>query len=83
MRVCHRRDEGVVLGSILEVFKSLRGPIYPADTLEDLLEKKFSEASLSEALTSVIIPAFDTETQGPVFFSNLQVLISLLLTLSR
>jgi hypothetical protein len=82
LRVCHSRNEGR-LGRLSEGFASVFGPIYKAEPLEKLLRAKFRERLLSEALTSVIIPAFDTENEVPVFFSNLKVLISLLLTLSR
>ncbi|CAM6047456.1 unnamed protein product [Sphagnum compactum] len=57
---------------LLEGFASLLGSIYSARPLEDLLLATFRNACLSEALTSVIIPAFDTRDQVPVFFSNLQ-----------
>jgi hypothetical protein len=64
-------DNGLA-GRVLEGIKSVLSPIYSADTLETLLQKKFGEARLSQALTSVIIPAFDTATEVPVFFSNLK-----------
>jgi hypothetical protein len=82
LRVCHRRDKGR-LGRVREGIASVFGPIYSADTLEALLEEKFGKKPLSQAPTSVIIPAIDTATEVPVFFSNLKVLISLLLTISR
>ncbi|CAM6023123.1 unnamed protein product [Sphagnum balticum] len=63
-------DEGG-LGRLWEACKSVLGPVYSPDYLKALLEKKFGQALLSDALTSVIIPAFDTENEVPVFFSNL------------
>jgi patatin-like phospholipase/acyl hydrolase len=57
---------------LLEGIASVFGSIYEATPLEKLLRDKFGEALLSGALTSVIIPAFDTHDQVPVFFSNLK-----------
>jgi hypothetical protein len=82
LRVCHRRDEGRI-GEVLEIVASVAGPVYKTDKLNALLKEKFGKARLSQALTSVIIPAFDTKIEVPVFFSSREVLISLLLTLSR
>ncbi|CAM6073142.1 unnamed protein product [Sphagnum tenellum] len=57
---------------VLEGAASVFGPIYSATPLEVLLLAKFRTTCLSEALTSVIIPAFDTVNEIPVFFSNLR-----------
>jgi patatin-like phospholipase/acyl hydrolase len=57
---------------VLEGVASVLGPIYSATPLQNLLVATFRTACLSEALTSVIIPAFDTVNQIPVFFSNLR-----------
>ncbi|CAK9225116.1 unnamed protein product [Sphagnum troendelagicum] len=63
------KDDGPI-GNVLEAVASVADPIYNPDNLNALLEEKFGEARLSEALTSVIIPAFDTENEVPVFFSS-------------
>ncbi|CAK9875455.1 unnamed protein product [Sphagnum jensenii] len=55
-----------------EALKSVRGPLYPAEPLKNLLREKFDDLHLSDALTSVIIPAFDTNNEVPVFFSNVK-----------
>jgi patatin-like phospholipase/acyl hydrolase len=55
-----------------EVFWSFLGPLYSAEPLKQLLRRTFGDRLLSQALTSVIIPAFDTRAEVPVFFSNLQ-----------
>ncbi len=81
MRVCHCRDKPWfrwLRDGIVSVFRN----VYDAGPLEELLHETFGEALLSRALTSVIIPAFDTDKQDPVFFSDLKVPF-LLLTLSR
>jgi len=57
---------------VSDAVESVFGSVYSAHELEVLLKEKFDEALLSLALTSVIIPAFDTEKQVPVFFSNLK-----------
>jgi hypothetical protein len=63
---------------IVSIFRN----VYDAGPLEALLRTTFGEALLSRALTSVIIPAFDTAKQRLVLFSDLKVPF-LLLTLSR
>jgi hypothetical protein len=55
-------------------FRALNGPKYKASGLERILNKYFpGEPHLSTALTSVVIPAFDTKLQQPVFFSSWRV----------
>ncbi|KAH9563472.1 hypothetical protein CY35_05G127800 [Sphagnum magellanicum] len=52
-------------------FRALNGPKYRSSGLERILEKYIKgEPHLSTSLTSVIIPAFDTKLQQPVFFSS-------------
>ncbi|CAK9215131.1 unnamed protein product [Sphagnum troendelagicum] len=52
-------------------FRALNGPKYKSSGLERILNKYFpGEPHLSTALTSVVIPAFDTKLQQPVFFSS-------------
>jgi hypothetical protein len=55
-------------------FRALNGPKYKSSGLERILNKYFpGEPHLSTALTSVVIPAFDTKLQQPVFFSSWRV----------
>ncbi len=55
-------------------FKALNGPKYRSSGLEKILDKYIKgEPHLSTSLTSVIIPAFDTKLQQPVFFSSWRV----------
>ncbi|CAK9224229.1 unnamed protein product [Sphagnum troendelagicum] len=53
---------------IVSIFRN----VYDAGPLENRLHRTFGEARLSRALTSVIIPAFDTKKQRPVLFSDLK-----------
>ncbi|KAH6781340.1 phospholipase A 2A [Perilla frutescens var. frutescens] len=50
--------------------KSLRGPLYNGKHLHDVLGKQLKEKKLSEAITNVIIPAFDIKLLQPVIFST-------------
>ncbi len=55
-------------------FTALNGPKYKAKGLEKVLNKYFaSDPLLDASLTSVLIPAFDTKLQQPVFFSSWRV----------
>lgn len=50
------------------------GPKYKPRGLQRLLDQYFeSDPLLDHSLTAVIIPAFDTKIQQPVFFSSWQV----------
>ncbi|KAH6773913.1 phospholipase A 2A [Perilla frutescens var. frutescens] len=55
------------LGKLL---KSLRGPLYDGKHLHNVLEKKLKNKKLSDAITNVIIPAFDIKLLQPVIFST-------------
>lgn len=53
---------------------ALKGPKYFSRGLRHLLDQVFeSDPLLDRALTSVIIPAFDTKLQQPILFSSWQV----------
>lgn len=53
---------------------ALNGPKYKPRGLQRLLDQYFeSDPLLDRALTSIIIPAFDTKLQQPIFFSSWQV----------
>ncbi len=55
-------------------FTALNGPKYKAKGLDKILDRYFdSDPLLDAALTSVVIPAFDTKLQQPVFFSSWRV----------
>jgi patatin-like phospholipase/acyl hydrolase len=52
-------------------FTALNGPKYKAKGLDKILDRYFdSDPLLDAALTSIVIPAFDTKLQQPVFFSS-------------
>jgi patatin-like phospholipase/acyl hydrolase len=46
---------------------------YPDDGIEFVLEKYFRDAMISEALTDVIIPAYEIEKRNPEFFKSAKV----------
>lgn len=61
-------------GTFRKNLKSLAGPKYKAEGLEDLLLQYLDDdIFLSDMLTPVIIPAFDIKLQQPVFFSSSKV----------
>lgn len=50
--------------------RQLRDEKYSAAGLEKVLEDKFGETRLKDALTGVIVPAYDIELRQPVFFRS-------------
>ena len=44
--------------------------MYPADSFEDTLQDYFGEAHLSQALTDLLIPAYDLQSRQPLFFKS-------------
>lgn len=64
------REEGKTIfphelcGKIRELF----GPKYPEGGRRKVLEGRFGQTRLSEALTEVIVPSYDIEGREPVFF---------------
>jgi patatin-like phospholipase/acyl hydrolase len=67
LRACDCRLPGE---EFLKTCKDLFRPRYNPENLDELLEEKCGNRTLSEALTNVIIPSFDIERQSPVFFSS-------------
>lgn len=45
---------------------------YPSDGIEGVLKEYFGEARLSEALTDVIVTAYDIEQRTPFFFKSMK-----------
>lgn len=69
-------------GQIRRNLKSLGGPKYRGQGLDDLISQYFDDDMfLDSMLTSVIIPSFDIKYQQPVFFSSTKVRLSFNLTL--
>jgi hypothetical protein len=59
-------------------FTALNGPKYKAKGLDKILDRYFdSDPLLDAALTSIVIPAFDTKLQQPVFFSSWRVSVTM------
>ncbi|XP_073023908.1 patatin-like protein 2 [Primulina eburnea] len=53
-----------------KLFKSLIGPLYDGRHLHKVLRKELREITLTQALTNVVIPAFDIKRLQPVIFST-------------
>ncbi|KAL7110771.1 hypothetical protein ACP275_05G047200 [Erythranthe tilingii] len=53
-----------------KTLRSLLGPLYDGKHLHSILEEKLKGVKLSQALTNVIIPAFDIKRLQPVIFST-------------
>jgi predicted acylesterase/phospholipase RssA len=69
------RDHGreIFPDSILLKVRTLGGladPHYPAEPLEELLQDRFGATKLSDALTEVVIPAYDLSGPSPFFFKR-------------
>jgi uncharacterized protein len=54
----------------MTVFRQIWGPKYSADGIEAVLQKKFGDTYVYEALTQVLIPTYDIETRSHVFFTT-------------
>jgi len=50
--------------------RQLRDEKYSADGLEKILEAKFGDTLLQDAVTGVIVPAYDIERRQPLFFRS-------------
>jgi predicted acylesterase/phospholipase RssA len=48
----------------------LAEPRYPADAVEALMHERFGDTKLSQALTEVVIPAYDLSAPAPFFFKR-------------
>ncbi|KAK6146730.1 hypothetical protein DH2020_020599 [Rehmannia glutinosa] len=53
-----------------KLLKSLLGPLYDGRHLHSILKEKLKGIKLSQAITNVIIPAFDIKRLQPVIFST-------------
>ncbi|KAG8382703.1 hypothetical protein BUALT_Bualt05G0105000 [Buddleja alternifolia] len=53
-----------------KVAKSLMGPLYDGRHLHSILKEKLKNIKLSQAITNVVIPAFDIKRLQPVIFST-------------
>ncbi|KAI3453172.1 hypothetical protein Pfo_009835 [Paulownia fortunei] len=53
-----------------KLLKSLLGPLYHGQHLHSVLKEKLNSIKLSQAITNVIIPAFDIKRLQPVIFST-------------
>ncbi|KAL1556530.1 patatin-like protein 2 [Salvia divinorum] len=54
----------------MKLLKSLTGPLYDGRHLHKVLTEKLKDRKLSDAITNVIIPAFDIKLLQPVIFST-------------
>ncbi|XP_057777581.1 patatin-like protein 2 [Salvia miltiorrhiza] len=52
------------------LLKSLMGPLYDGKHLHSVLKEELQNIKLSQAITDVIIPAFDIKRMQPVIFST-------------
>lgn len=52
------------------LFKSLIGPLYDGSHLHRVLRKELRDIKLTQALTNLVIPAFDIKRLQPVIFSS-------------
>ncbi|TCT16185.1 patatin-like phospholipase/acyl hydrolase [Natranaerovirga pectinivora] len=56
-----------IIRTIFQLFK----PKYNTKYLSTLLDEYFSQATLKDSLTNIIIPSFDMQTMKPFFFKHL------------
>ena len=65
-------DEGEMIfpRELFGRLRQLRDEKYSAAGLEGVLKKRFEDARLKEALTGVIVPAYDIEHRQPLFFRS-------------
>ncbi|KAG6405523.1 hypothetical protein SASPL_133113 [Salvia splendens] len=54
----------------VKLLKSLKGPLYDGKHLHKVLRDELRDRKLSDAITNVIIPAFDIKLLQPVIFST-------------
>ena len=60
----------------LKTLWGLIGPMYPIDGLEEVLQEKFGDIKLRQALTEVLICTYDLHQRRPVLFSSRNPLLS-------
>ena len=68
-----REGPNIFHRSVFDRIRSLEGAIderYPADGLEHVLQDVLGEARLRDALTEVMITAYDTDRRQPFFFRS-------------
>lgn len=53
-----------------KLLKSLLGPLYDGKHLHSILKDELKHTKLSQAITNVVIPAFDIKRMQPVIFST-------------
>lgn len=58
-----------------KMLKSLMGPMYDGKHLHGVLTEELKHTRLSQAITNVIIPAFDIKRLQPVIFSTYEVFL--------
>lgn len=51
----------------------MMGPLYDGEHLHSILKDELKNIKLSQAITDVIIPAFDIKRMQPVIFSTYEV----------
>jgi len=56
--------------TLYKAVKSLFDEKYDADNIERILKEQFGKATLSDALTPVLIPAYEIEQRRPYFFKS-------------
>ena len=59
--------------SVFQEVKTLHGLAdarYPSQPIERILQQRFEDTMLSEALTEVVIPSYDLSAPGPYFFKR-------------
>ncbi|KAL9241557.1 hypothetical protein vseg_015659 [Gypsophila vaccaria] len=62
-----------IFGSIAILLKMLNGPKYDGKYLHKALKEQLGETKLHDALTNVVIPAFDIKNLQPVIFSTYMI----------
>ena len=68
-----REGPGIFSRSLCKRIRSVDGLLderYPSHGLEDALDTYLGDARLSDALTDVIVPAYDIERRGTFFFKS-------------
>jgi patatin-like phospholipase/acyl hydrolase len=68
-----REGQAIFSRSVWQRIRSAEGVLdekYPADGLEAALERYFGDARLRDALTHVLVPAYDLERRKPFFFRS-------------
>ncbi|XP_047156572.1 patatin-like protein 3 [Vigna umbellata] len=64
---------GGIFAPLLNIGKALIGPKYDGKYLQELIRKKLGDIMLHQALTNLVIPAFDVKKLQPTMFSSFQL----------